>query len=708
MALSITNNIASLTAQQNLSKSTSALNTSLQRLSSGLKINSGADSPAGLVISNEQGAQIAGLQSAIDNTNQAVSLVQTGEGALSTVNDLLVQIRGLALSAANSAVNDPTALAADQAQIQNALSTIDRISSNTQFGTKKLLDGTSAAQVSVTSGSTNLAATSPVVVGPGAVAGTYSVSVAQQGQAAQLLSTNTFASANNIIGTAAAGTAITGLTVANTTNTGSYNVVVTQQGVKGSISGTGTSFVTGSSGGASSITIAGGNLVGTTTVALATTDNTQALMLAKLNAAGTGLGGTGYVASFDAGNHLVIQSSTYATEAVGLTVTADANGQIATGLQATQTSTQLGATAKVQISGSALTSPLNATANGAGLVNIVAAGNAQGLQFSVKPSGVGASTTVIAGTTDSFSVKGDSSLTLNGTTIELNAQNSGTLGNATTVGSLVNTIHQMAATTGVDAAASGSNLALTATKFGGTNFTFAATGASSGVVTGQGFFQSAQNLTAQIYDSTGTALGSVITGSGTTGLGITATGTSFGGANGLTFNFAATGSANGVSGTSTAVAGSNATATIADALIFQIGANQNQTASLSIQNTSSSQLGQNPTGTVTNANTTSLSKIDVTSTAGANDALTIIDKAISDISTLRGKLGAFQTNTLQATASNLQTTLTNTTAAQSVIRDTDFAVETANFTKNQVLVQAGTTVLANANATAQLILNLLK
>jgi flagellin len=60
------------------------------RLSSGLKLNSGADGPAALVISNEQGAQIAGLQSAIDNTNQAVSLVQTSEGALSTVNDLLV------------------------------------------------------------------------------------------------------------------------------------------------------------------------------------------------------------------------------------------------------------------------------------------------------------------------------------------------------------------------------------------------------------------------------------------------------------------------------------------------------------------------------------------------------------------------------------------------------------------------------------------
>ena len=98
----------------------------------------------------------------------------------------------------------------------------------------------------------------------------------------------------------------------------------------------------------------------------------------------------------------------------------------------------------------------------------------------------------------------------------------------------------------------------------------------------------------------------------------------------------------------------------------------------------------------------------MTTSNGANDALKIIDQSINDISTIRGNLGAFQTNTLQATAGNLQTTLTNTTAAQSVIRDTDFASETANFTKSQVLAQAGATVLANANATAQLVLTLLK
>src|SRR3954463_5060098 len=109
MGLSITNNVSSLTAQNNLNRSSSMLSKSLERLSSGLKINRGADGPAALVISEEQRAQIAGLQTAINNTSKAVSMVQTTEGALNEVNTLLVKIRSLALDSANIAVNDTSA-----------------------------------------------------------------------------------------------------------------------------------------------------------------------------------------------------------------------------------------------------------------------------------------------------------------------------------------------------------------------------------------------------------------------------------------------------------------------------------------------------------------------------------------------------------------------------------------------------------------------
>ena len=102
-----------------------------------------------------------------------------------------------------------------------------------------------------------------------------------------------------------------------------------------------------------------------------------------------------------------------------------------------------------------------------------------------------------------------------------------------------------------------------------------------------------------------------------------------------------------------------------------------------------------------------MAAIDVTSSAGAQDALGVIDGAIDEISNLRGTLGAFQQNTLESTANNLRATLENTVNAESVIRDTDFAEEIAEFTKQQVLVQAGTSVLASANQTPQLVHSLL-
>src|SRR5579884_1628307 len=179
MSLTITNNISSLIAQNNLTHTSSLLQTSLQRLSSGLKINSGADGPAALVISQEQQAQMAGLQSAIDNTSKGISLVQTTEGALGEVNTLLVQIRGLALDSANSAVNDQASLAANQAQVANALDTIDRIAENTQFGHKNVLDG--SAGISGTASSSNVAflrATSD------SAAGSYAVNITQAAQRA--------------------------------------------------------------------------------------------------------------------------------------------------------------------------------------------------------------------------------------------------------------------------------------------------------------------------------------------------------------------------------------------------------------------------------------------------------------------------------------------------------------------------------------------
>jgi len=166
MSLSITNNVASLNAQNNLTRTSSMLSKSLERLSSGLKINRGADGPAALVISEQQRAQIAGLTAAIDNTSKAVSLVQTAEGALNEINSLLTRIRSLAIDSANTAVNDNSALTANQSEIQNSLDTITRIANNTQFGQQKLLNGTLGVTVTRTDVA-NAAVTSQVTTGLG-------------------------------------------------------------------------------------------------------------------------------------------------------------------------------------------------------------------------------------------------------------------------------------------------------------------------------------------------------------------------------------------------------------------------------------------------------------------------------------------------------------------------------------------------------------
>ena len=141
-----------------------------------------------------------------------------------------------------------------------------------------------------------------------------------------------------------------------------------------------------------------------------------------------------------------------------------------------------------------------------------------------------------------------------------------------------------------------------------------------------------------------------------------------------------------------------------NSLIFQIGANQNQTAKIAINKVNSNGLGVG----VSNNQFSSLDEIDVTSASKAQDTIAVVDAAISDVTNLRGTLGSFQSNTLESTANNLRATLENTTNAESVIRDTDFASEIANFTRGQVLVQAGTAMLSNANQIPQLVLSLLR
>lgn len=150
MSLRINHNTSALNSHRNLQANQARMSKTLERLSSGLRINRASEGPAQLVISEQMRAQIAGLNQAIDNSETAVSMIQTAEANMSEINNLLVNIRQLAIHASNEGVNDEVMLEADQQEISNALATIDRIASQAQFGNKKILDGSRGASGTTT------------------------------------------------------------------------------------------------------------------------------------------------------------------------------------------------------------------------------------------------------------------------------------------------------------------------------------------------------------------------------------------------------------------------------------------------------------------------------------------------------------------------------------------------------------------------------
>ncbi len=141
----INTNIASINAQRNLNRSQNGLHTSLQRLSSGLRINSAKDDAAGLAISDRMTAQIKGSTQASRNANDGISLAQTAEGALGESTNILQRVRELAIQSANSTNSSSDRLSL-QAEVNQLVSELDRISDTTTFNGLKLLDGSFQAQ----------------------------------------------------------------------------------------------------------------------------------------------------------------------------------------------------------------------------------------------------------------------------------------------------------------------------------------------------------------------------------------------------------------------------------------------------------------------------------------------------------------------------------------------------------------------------------
>ena len=229
MSLYINTNTDAMGTLRNLQNTSDALSTSIQRLSSGLRINSAKDDPAGLIISENLKSQINGMNQAITNAQNANNVIQTADGGLSEVTSLLQSINQLTVAAANTGANDPTAVQADQTQISSAIQSIDRIVSDTQYGSKKLLDGTSG----VTSVVTNTADLGGISIG-----GTFAGQATQPGNVTVSMTTAASFATSAGAATYASTTSLLSTVNGGTTGTGGGTIVINGQSIQVSASDT--------------------------------------------------------------------------------------------------------------------------------------------------------------------------------------------------------------------------------------------------------------------------------------------------------------------------------------------------------------------------------------------------------------------------------------------------------------------------------------
>ncbi|MBT6501329.1 MAG: flagellin, partial [Deltaproteobacteria bacterium] len=137
---------------------------------------------------------------------------------------------------------------------------------------------------------------------------------------------------------------------------------------------------------------------------------------------------------------------------------------------------------------------------------------------------------------------------------------------------------------------------------------------------------------------------------------------------------------------------------------FQVGANHNQTVGISVKSTNPETLAR---GIDNRTGYENLSQIDVRNFQSAQDAILMVDAAIAEVTSSRGEIGAFQKNTLESNLSNIRIANENLISSESVIRDVDMAKEMASFTRNQIMTQSATAMLAQANQLPQNVLQLL-
>jgi len=728
MSLRINNNVAAINAHRNLVNTTTNLTKSMEKLSSGYRINQAADDPAGLVISEQFRAQIAGLNRAISNSEGSINMIQTAEGALNELNNLLVSMRELAIHAANEGFNDTAQLEADQAEISNAIQTIDRIAVNTQFGTKKLLDGSKAnAAVITTDNSSGVTLKeSNLTTGNHYITTVKTAdSTATLNTTANGVSLNSLVEPSNLteeihnLDVIQASAGATKLSAAvDLEDAFSNGLTFAAAATSASFTSAGVMDATASSDYAGTYTIkmryaeSGGEAssLQTISVTVASSD-TRANLVSDLNDAlsNNEIMANKVQATLSATNELVLRSvgegseysisideidNSVATSNWFTLSAGSSRGQSANDLEITvsDATDALGHTESVQLTTGVAYTDLDT------LITMI---NGQ-LILGTGAGGLGTADAGVANLLAENATDNRIRFTLadhgSAYTVKF-SQNGGTdIGQAHNALGLT---YDASSITGTDALISfdGYANAIDKVEYKATRDVLvasAAEGVASRGTVGVTLAKAADggvDLGNMLLDVKAARFEVRLDAGPATAL--------IGGVDTFIYNKDRTESVEMNIGL-TSEGGTETISNTDQSLVFQIGANVGQTTKISLPSMGSSMLSKNLAGNMF----ASLSEIDVTTVQGAQDAQEVIDRAIDEVSTIRGTLGSFQKNTLESNLRNLRIASQNLQSSESNIRDTDMAEEMSTFVKNQILMQAGTSMLASSNQLPQIVLSL--
>jgi len=721
----INTNTKALAAQGSLSNVNNKLATSMERLSTGLRINSAKDDAAGLAISNRMTADIRGFAVAIRNANDGISMAQTAEGAIGQVTDMLQRMRELAVQSSNGSLNAENRQAS-QLEVAQLKTQIDAIAKQTNFNGIKLLDG-SAGKIDLQTGvragesmSMSIDSVSTKDIGLGARASltstAFSGSVADLGTDATPAAGDLVINGVTIRATDAADDLLSKDAKASSAiaKVAAINASSAQTGVVATVGNT-TVGGTAMSGAAGTGTI---KINGVETASFSAASNdagaTRALTIAAINAISSQTG----VHAIDTGD---IKK--------GVVLVADDARNISVDFTATMTAAKSGVgdvntyTGTFQLA-SSTSSPIVISSSSNGKLTEV------GLTAGTYTANVSAMTSIdrnvatnvtgIPSTTTTGLLEAGT-LRINGTSIVAASTADDTASDASATSStkaasaiaIAAAINKASGQTGVTATAAPNIIkgdetdfdlsSAVAADFSGENLFVNGTSISLTSLGTLGHTATRSDVASLINSYTGQT--GVVASDNGRGLTLEA-------ADGRNISLATSfDPANGKLGiaadhmVATAVSALTATTTYA-----RVTLQSDKSFTLeggSDGNANFEKLGFK-TGTYGGVdNGVKVAQIDISTQAGAQVALTALDSALTTVSMNQAKLGAFQ-NRLDAVVSNLNEVNQNMSASRSRIQDTDYASETTNLAKSQIIQQAATAMLAQANQSSQSVLSLLK